>query len=162
MTLAYEDGTSTIDWASEVSEGPAAPWIAPVSNRQDEVRGSSLGRAGRHADLVQILFVDRTVGAALHIFRLSSVGLSGVSRRDPARHGPRHDGATACRFGVRDRRVSGTRGRRDPAGTARLRPGRGVPSPSADHVAFGTGRDRRRSGDRRDLTERTPPFTEWA
>jgi hypothetical protein len=42
MTLAYEDGTSTIDWASEVSEGPAAPWIAPVSNRQDEARGSSL------------------------------------------------------------------------------------------------------------------------
>jgi hypothetical protein len=42
MTLAYEDGLSTNDWASEVSEGSAAPWIAPVSNRQDKIRGSSL------------------------------------------------------------------------------------------------------------------------
>jgi hypothetical protein len=42
MTLAYEDGPSTSDWASEVSGGSAAPWIAPVSNRQDKIRGSSL------------------------------------------------------------------------------------------------------------------------
>jgi hypothetical protein len=42
MTPAYEDGTSAIDWASGVGDGPAAPWIAPVSNRQDKVRGSSL------------------------------------------------------------------------------------------------------------------------
>jgi hypothetical protein len=42
MTLAYEDGTSTIDRVSEASEGFAAPWIAPVSNHQDKVRGSAL------------------------------------------------------------------------------------------------------------------------
>jgi hypothetical protein len=42
MTLAYENGASTIDWASGVSEGGAAPWIAPVSNRQGKTRDSSL------------------------------------------------------------------------------------------------------------------------
>jgi hypothetical protein len=42
MTLGYEGGASTIDWAPSVSEGPAAPWIAPMSNRQDKIRGSSL------------------------------------------------------------------------------------------------------------------------
>ena len=42
MTLAYENGASTIDWASGVAEGPAAPWIAPVSNRQGKIRDSSL------------------------------------------------------------------------------------------------------------------------
>jgi hypothetical protein len=42
MTLAYENGASTIDWASGVSEGVAAPCIAPVSNRQAKIRDSSL------------------------------------------------------------------------------------------------------------------------
>ncbi len=42
MTLAYENGASTMDWASGVSEGAAAPWFAPVSNRQDKIRDSSL------------------------------------------------------------------------------------------------------------------------
>ena len=47
MMLAYENGASengasTIDWTSGVSEGAAAPWIAPVSNRQGKIRDSSL------------------------------------------------------------------------------------------------------------------------
>jgi hypothetical protein len=42
MTLAYEDGTSPTDWASGVSEGPTSVWVAPVSNRQDKIRDSSL------------------------------------------------------------------------------------------------------------------------
>jgi hypothetical protein len=42
MTLAYENGASTIDWACGVSEGTAAPWIPPVSDRQGKVRDSSL------------------------------------------------------------------------------------------------------------------------
>jgi hypothetical protein len=42
MTLAYENGASTADWASDVSEGTAAPWIAPVSNRHGKIRDSSL------------------------------------------------------------------------------------------------------------------------
>jgi hypothetical protein len=40
--LAYKNGASTIDWASGVLEGAAAPWIAPVSNRQGKIRDSSL------------------------------------------------------------------------------------------------------------------------
>ena len=39
MTLAYEDGASTIDG---LSEAPAAQWASPVSDRQDKARGSSL------------------------------------------------------------------------------------------------------------------------
>jgi len=47
MMLAYENGASengasTIDWTSGVSAGAAAPWIAPVSNRQGKIRDSSL------------------------------------------------------------------------------------------------------------------------
>jgi hypothetical protein len=42
MTLAYENGASTIDWTTGVSEGDAAPWIAAVSNRQGKIRDSSL------------------------------------------------------------------------------------------------------------------------
>jgi hypothetical protein len=42
MTLAYENGAETGDWASGVTESPAARWIAPVSNRQGKARGSSL------------------------------------------------------------------------------------------------------------------------
>jgi hypothetical protein len=42
MVLAYKNGASTIDWASAVLEGVAAPWIAPMSNRQDKIRDSSL------------------------------------------------------------------------------------------------------------------------
>jgi hypothetical protein len=42
MTLAHENGALTIDWASDVSEGTAAPWNARVSNRQGETRDSSL------------------------------------------------------------------------------------------------------------------------
>ena len=42
MMLAYENGASTIDWTSGVSEGAAAPWIAPVSNRHGKIRNSSL------------------------------------------------------------------------------------------------------------------------
>jgi hypothetical protein len=40
--LAYKNGASTIDWASGVSEGVAAPWVAPLSNRQGKIRDSSL------------------------------------------------------------------------------------------------------------------------
>src|ERR1700757_1263140 len=39
MTLACEDGASTIDG---LSEAPAAQWVSPVSDRQDKARGSSL------------------------------------------------------------------------------------------------------------------------
>ncbi|MGH6797686.1 MAG: hypothetical protein ACREDI_04815 [Roseiarcus sp.] len=42
MALAYEDGAPTIEWAYGVSEPPAAAWIAPVSDRQDRIGGSSL------------------------------------------------------------------------------------------------------------------------
>ena len=42
MTLAYEDGASTGDWASAVLEEAAAPWIAPVSKRDGRIRDSSL------------------------------------------------------------------------------------------------------------------------
>jgi hypothetical protein len=42
MTLAYENGASTVDWASGVSEGAAVPWIGPVSNRQGKIRDASL------------------------------------------------------------------------------------------------------------------------
>jgi hypothetical protein len=42
MMLAHENGAATIDWTSGVSEGAAAPWIAPVSNRQGKIRDSSL------------------------------------------------------------------------------------------------------------------------
>ena len=42
MMLAYKNGASTIDWASGVSEGVAAPWVAPLSNRQGKIRDSSL------------------------------------------------------------------------------------------------------------------------
>ena len=40
MTLAYENGT--IDGEYAVSESPAATWTVPMSNRQDDRRGSSL------------------------------------------------------------------------------------------------------------------------
>jgi hypothetical protein len=40
MTLAYENGT--IDWAYGVSESPAVAWFAPMSDRRDDRRGSSL------------------------------------------------------------------------------------------------------------------------
>jgi hypothetical protein len=40
MTLAYENGT--IDREHGVSESPAAAWTVPMSNRQDDRRGSSL------------------------------------------------------------------------------------------------------------------------
>ena len=40
MTLAYENGT--IDGEYAVSESPAAAWIVPMSNRQDDRCGSSL------------------------------------------------------------------------------------------------------------------------
>jgi hypothetical protein len=40
MTLAYQNGT--IDRAYGVSESPAAAWTVPMSNRQDDSRGSSL------------------------------------------------------------------------------------------------------------------------
>jgi hypothetical protein len=40
--LAYKNGASTIHWASGVSEGVAAPWVAPLSNRQGKIRDSSL------------------------------------------------------------------------------------------------------------------------
>jgi hypothetical protein len=42
MTLAYENGASTIDWAPGVSEGAAGPWIAPMSNHKGKTRDSSL------------------------------------------------------------------------------------------------------------------------
>lgn len=42
MTLAYENGASTIDWPPGVSEGTVAAWIAPVSNRPGTIRDSSL------------------------------------------------------------------------------------------------------------------------
>jgi hypothetical protein len=42
MTLAYENGAETSDWASGVSESTATPWIAPVSNRQGKTRDASL------------------------------------------------------------------------------------------------------------------------
>jgi hypothetical protein len=42
MMLAYKNGASTIDCASGVLEGTAAPWIAPMSNRQGKIRDSSL------------------------------------------------------------------------------------------------------------------------
>jgi hypothetical protein len=40
MTLAYENGT--MDRAYAVSESPAAGWTAPMSDRLDNRRGSSL------------------------------------------------------------------------------------------------------------------------
>ena len=40
MTLAYENGT--VDRAYGVSERPAVGWTAPMSDRQDDRRGSSL------------------------------------------------------------------------------------------------------------------------
>jgi hypothetical protein len=40
MTLAYENGT--IDREHGVSESPAVGWAAPVSDRQNDRRGSSL------------------------------------------------------------------------------------------------------------------------
>jgi hypothetical protein len=40
MTLAYEN--ETVDWAYGVSEWPAVGWTAPMSDRQDDRRGSSL------------------------------------------------------------------------------------------------------------------------
>ena len=40
MTLAYENGTA--DRAYGVSEWPAVGWAAPMSDRQDDRRGSSL------------------------------------------------------------------------------------------------------------------------
>ena len=42
MTLAYENGISTVDWAGEVPESPSPVRVAPVSDRQDKSRGSSL------------------------------------------------------------------------------------------------------------------------
>ena len=51
-----------------------------MSDRQDKVRLFA-GCAGRHVDLVPILFVDRPVGAALRILGLSARGVPGVSRR---------------------------------------------------------------------------------
>jgi hypothetical protein len=42
MTLAYENGAPTVDWACGGSAGTAAGWVAPVSNRQDKIRDSSL------------------------------------------------------------------------------------------------------------------------
>jgi hypothetical protein len=42
MTLAFENGDSTVDCASAVSERTPSPWIAPVSNRQSKIRDSSL------------------------------------------------------------------------------------------------------------------------
>jgi hypothetical protein len=40
MMLAYEDGT--IDRAYGASESRAAAWVAPVSDRQDQIHGASL------------------------------------------------------------------------------------------------------------------------
>jgi hypothetical protein len=42
MTLAYENGASTVDWACGGSAGTAAAWVAPVSSRQSKIRDSSL------------------------------------------------------------------------------------------------------------------------
>ena len=100
MTLAYEDGT--IDRAYGLSESPAA-----LDRPGERSPGSGprllAGCAGGHADLLPILFVDRAVGAALRLLRLSGVGVPGVLRRHPAGRRSRHDGATARRFGARDR-----------------------------------------------------------
>jgi len=40
MTLAHENGT--VDGEYTVSESPGATWTVPMSNRQDDRRGSSL------------------------------------------------------------------------------------------------------------------------
>ena len=42
MTLAYENGTATVDWGDEAPESPPPVWAVAVSDRQDKSRGSSL------------------------------------------------------------------------------------------------------------------------
>ena len=120
MTLAYEN--EPVDEPCGVSESPSAAWVAPVSDRQGVRRLA--GCAGRHADLLPILFVDRAVGAALRLLCLSGVGLPGVLRRGPVGRGPRHDRAAARHLGARDWGLSGTGRRQGSARTPGLRPRR--------------------------------------
>ncbi len=42
MTLAYENGSSTVDWACEIPESPSPVRVVPVSDRRDKSRDSSL------------------------------------------------------------------------------------------------------------------------
>jgi hypothetical protein len=42
MTLAYENGASTVDWVSGVSEDAVVPWAVSVNKRQGKTRDSSL------------------------------------------------------------------------------------------------------------------------
>jgi hypothetical protein len=42
MTLAYEDGTSTIEGLCGASESQAPAWIAPVSDRPNTMRSAAL------------------------------------------------------------------------------------------------------------------------
>ena len=149
MTLTYENETSTIDGFAESAQ---SQWIAAVSDRCERDARRVAGGAGWDADLLQILFVDRAVGAPLCLLRLSGVGVSSVSRRGSARRHSRHDRAALRCFRAGHGGPSGAGRRRGAARAPRIRPGPRVPSPLAGHVGRRARGYSRRSGRRRSLT----------
>src|SRR6185437_10724946 len=119
------------------------------------------GCPGRHADLLPILLVEGTVGAALRVLRLSCAGLSGLLRRHSARRGARREGAPPGPVGARNRRFSGAGGRKRATRTQGLRARGRAASPSPGHISRGTGGGGRRSCGRRDLIEDSVDGIAW-